>query len=58
MARPLRIEYEGAVYHATSRGNARANIYMTNSDRLMFLEVLADVIARLGWICHAYCGIG
>jgi len=58
MARPLRIECEGAGCHVTSLSNARANIYMTNSDRLMFLEVLADVIARLGWICHAYCGIG
>ena len=55
MSRPLRIEYEGAVYHITSRGNARANIYTTDSDRRMFLDILGSVVSRLGWICHAYC---
>lgn len=38
MARPLRIEYEGPVYHVTSRGNARADIYLSDSDREMFLD--------------------
>ena len=55
MARPLRIEYENALYHVTSRGNARANIYSTDSDRRNFLEILGEVVSRLGWICHAYC---
>ena len=55
MARPLRIEYEGAVYHVTSRGNARENIYLSDSDREIFLEVLAHVVERFDWICHAYC---
>jgi len=55
MARPLRIEYEGAVYHVTSRGNARADIYLSDSDREMFLDVLAHVVERFGWVCHAYC---
>ena len=55
MARPLRIEYENALYHVTSRGNARANIYSTDSDRHCFLEILGEVVSRLGWICHAYC---
>jgi len=48
MARPLRIEYPGAIYHITSRGNARENIYQNDSDREMFFDVLASVIVRFG----------
>jgi REP element-mobilizing transposase RayT len=55
MARPLRIQYEGALYHITSRGNAGAKIFETDSDRLEFLDVLNRVVSRYGWICHAYC---
>jgi len=55
MARPLRIEYEGAVYHVTSRGNGRADIYINDEDRHAFLEVLGDVVERFNWTCHAYC---
>ena len=49
------MEYEGAVYHVTSRGNAREDIFLDNRDRSRFLEMLGDVVARYGWICHAYC---
>jgi hypothetical protein len=45
MARPLRIEYEGAVYHITSRGNAFQDIFLDDEDRLNFLKVLEDVVA-------------
>jgi hypothetical protein len=38
MARPLRIEYEGAVYHVNSRGNARQNIF--KDDKEVFLEII------------------
>ena len=55
MARPLRIEYEGAVYHITSRGNARADIFVTDDDRRLFIETLGKVVSRYGWTCHAYC---
>lgn len=55
MVRPLRVEYEDAVYHVTSRGNARAAIFLDDVDRGRFLEILGDVVARYGWICHAYC---
>ncbi|MDQ6975865.1 MAG: transposase, partial [Mariprofundaceae bacterium] len=55
MARPLRIEYEGAVYHVTSRGNARSDIYLDDEDRALFLDVLQYVVERFGWKCHAYC---
>ena len=55
MARPLRLEYEGAVYHVTSRGNARDEIFLGDVDRAQFLATLGDAIRRHGWICHAYC---
>lgn len=55
MARPLRIEYEGAIYHVTSRGNAGEAIYLNDTDRDRFLELLGIVVEQFGWICHAYC---
>ncbi len=55
MARPLRIEFPGAVYHLTSRGNARRRIFLNNGDRKLFLETLSHVVSRYGWLCHAYC---
>jgi REP element-mobilizing transposase RayT len=55
MARPLRIEYPGAVYHVTSRGNARQDIVADDRDRSQFLTMLAHVVDRFGWRCHAYC---
>ena len=55
MARPLRIEFPGAVYHVTSRGNARQDIAADDQDRSVFLTLLAHVIDRFGWRCHAYC---
>ena len=58
MARPLRIEYPGAIYHITSRGNARQPIYKDDKDRETFLEMLGSVVSRYGWICHAYCLMG
>ncbi len=55
MARPLRLEYPGAVYHVTSRGNARQDIVVDDRDRTLFLETLAHVIDRFDWRRHAYC---
>jgi REP element-mobilizing transposase RayT len=55
MARPLRIEYPGAVYHVTSRGNAGARIFSDDQDRQNFLAVLEQVVKRYHWLCHAYC---
>jgi REP element-mobilizing transposase RayT len=55
MARPLRLEFRGAVYHLTSRGNARQNIFFTDADRELYLSTLAGVVRRYRWICHAYC---
>ena len=55
MARPLRIEYEGAVYHVTSRGDRREEIYADDEDRRGFLEILGEVVAQMRWLCYAYC---
>ena len=55
MARPLRIQYDGAVYHVTSRGNARKAIFQDDKDRELFLGTLYRVNKRYNWLCHAYC---
>ena len=55
MARPLRIEYTSAVYHITSRGNARERIYLDDEDYGRFLDCLCAVVKRFNWILHAYC---
>lgn len=55
MARPLRIEFSGALYHVTSRGNRQEAIYEDDVDRELFLSVLAELVERFNWICHAYC---
>ena len=54
MARPLRIEFNGALYHVTSRGDRREAIYEDDADRERFLEVLSEVVERFNWLCHAY----
>ncbi len=55
MARSLRVEFPGAVYHVTSRGNARKSIYLSDVDRYDFLDILQRVVQRHHWLCHSYC---
>jgi len=55
MARPLRIQYSGALYHITSRGNAGQKIYNSRNDYLLFLDELKNVIDNHNWISYAYC---
>ena len=55
MARPLRIEYPGALYHITARGNRKENIYHGSPDRYQFLHILENTVERYNWLCHAYC---
>jgi REP element-mobilizing transposase RayT len=54
MGRMIRIEYPGALYHITSRGNERKNIFMDNSDRLKFLKYLEDYHERYGILIYCY----
>jgi len=44
MARPLRLEFAGALYHVTSRGNAQQDIYLDDEDRELFMSVLGGVL--------------
>ncbi len=55
MARPLRLEFPGALYHLTARGNARQEIYLSDADRRGFLSLFGAVCERFGWRCHGYC---
>ena len=58
MTRPVRIEFDGALYHVTSRGDRREAIYEDDADREQFLEILGEAIATFNWACHAYCPMG
>ena len=58
MARPLRIEFPGALYHVINRGNARNAIYHSDCDRRDFFHILHHVVKRYRWRCHAYCLMG
>jgi REP element-mobilizing transposase RayT len=58
VTRPIRIEFQGALYHVTSRGNRPEAIYEDDADRVQFLAVLGDVVQTLNWVCHAYCQMG
>lgn len=58
MARPPRIEFSGAMYHVTSRGDRREAIFEDDDDRVLFLDVLGQVIKDFNWVCQAYCLMG
>jgi REP element-mobilizing transposase RayT len=58
MARPLRIEFPGAVYHVTGRGNQQRTTFEDDADRGLFLAVLARSVDRFDLTLHAYCLMG
>ena len=58
MARPLRLEFAHGLYHVTSRGDGREDIYRDNADRGLFQEVLSETVDRFNWVIHAYCLMG
>jgi REP element-mobilizing transposase RayT len=55
MARQLRIQYEGAIYHLMSRGDRREEIFRDDLDRKSFLQTLDAACKKTGWQVHAYC---
>ncbi|WP_299074179.1 transposase [uncultured Paraglaciecola sp.] len=55
MSRPLRLEFAGALYHVTSRGNDKKKIYFQDTDFKLFLKILNDACEQFNWIIHAYC---
>ena len=55
MSRPLRLEFSGALYHVTSRGDRREDIYHDDVDRALWLDTLAQCCERFNWAIHAWC---
>lgn len=55
MARKLRVEYEGAIYHVLNRGDRQKPIFRDNRDRELFIATLAEACAKTDWQVHAYC---
>ena len=55
MARPLRLEFPGAVYHVTARGDRQESIFEDDGDRLIFIDLLAKEVRQQGWLLYAFC---
>ena len=55
MSRPLRLEFPDALYHITSRGDRREDIYDDDADREAFLKIFSKVIEQNNWYCYSYC---
>lgn len=55
MSRPLRLEFPNALYHVTSRGDRREDIFEDDDDRQAFLSTLAPVVDQFNWLCYAWC---
>ena len=55
MARKLRVEYEGAIYHVMNRGDRREAIFQDDRDRELFLETLGQACLKTDWRVHAWC---
>lgn len=58
MARKLRVEYPGAIYHVMNRGDHREPIFREDQDRCCFLDTLAEACRKTAWQIHAYCLMG
>lgn len=58
MARKLRVEYSGAVYHVMNRGDRREAIFLDDEDRQRFLTTLGEACVKTGWQVHALCLMG
>ena len=55
MARKLCVEFLGAIYHVSIRGDRREEIFRDDQDQARFLETLAEARAKTGWQVHAFC---
>ena len=58
MGRPLRLEFSGAIYHVTSRGDRQEPIFLNDGDRHAWLRIIASVCERFQWTIHAFCQMG
>jgi len=55
MARKLRLQYPGAIYHVMNRGDRREEIFQDDKDRELFLETLGEACEKTDWLVHAWC---
>lgn len=55
MSRPLRLEFPGALYHVTARGNVKADIYLGRRDRIVWLSILEEICTRYNFVVHSFC---
>ena len=55
MARKLRLQYPGAIYHVMSRGDRREAIFTDDRDRQIFLDTLGEACQKTAWQVHAWC---
>lgn len=55
MSRPPRVQFPGAIYHVTARGNRKAPIFLDDLDYLTWHTLVSRAADRFGFICHAYC---
>lgn len=55
MARPLRLELAGGLYHVTARGDRREAIYFSDRDRETWRDLLGEVCLIHNWRCRAWC---
>lgn len=55
MTRPLRLSFENAFYHITSRGNRREKIFYSDQDKELFLKRLEEMLIKYSMICQTYC---
>lgn len=58
MTRPLRLQFAGALYHLTARGDRQESIFEDDQDRLVFLDLLAKEVLQQGWVLYAFCLMG
>ena len=58
MARPLRLQFAGALYHVTARGDRKASIYLDDTDRLVWLQHIGDVCEQFNFVVHGFCQMG
>lgn len=58
MTRPLRLEFAGALYHLTARGDRQEPIFEDDTDRLVFIDLLAKEVTQQGWLLYAFCLMG
>jgi REP element-mobilizing transposase RayT len=54
MSRPLRLDHAGALWHVTSRGNERREVFLDDEDRREFLRLLGRSVELFGWKLHAW----